>query len=461
MTLPTGNKVNIQIVAQLLDRIQEGIHVVDINGHTLFYNEKMRNLEATEDMDLLDKRLLDVFRFHPDENSTLLQVLATKQPIINVKQTYFNANGIEITTLNDSYPIIVEGEIVGAVEIARDVSTKEQIMKSPGKTVHALSSFDHWTGTSPLIRDMIFEGKKASKTNSMILLIGEPGCGKERLAQSIHLERRLSSDTFHAIDCRSIQGERLHEEIFAGGGFLSGEANGTWFLDHLEYMDIPIQKRLTKELMEWKKKHRNVPHPLLYPILTVSKDPIDAIQSGRLDKELYYMMSDVTIFVPSLRQRKKDIPAICHYFINNFNERFQTKIEEVSHEVISLFTQYEWPGNVRELEHVIEASMFSMGHENILTFTHLPHYFRLKFSDPMSGAPPLDGSAFMVRKGKASQTLDAFLKEAESYYIQKSLQYHDYNITKTADALGMSRQNLQYRLKKNNLSKIKRSGTPI
>jgi len=455
---PNGNFLEIPFITQALDYIQQGIHVVDVNGRTILYNQKMRVMESMEEIDILDKRLLDVFRFHPDEKSTLLQVLSTKEPILNIKQSYFNAHGREITTLNNTYPIWDQNKIVGAIEIARDVSTMEQLMNQSTSNQSGLSSFDHWTGSSPLIKEMIFEGKKASKTSNMILLTGETGSGKERLAQSIHLERGI--DAFHSLDCRSLPTDRLQSLLDHFMTEENGNQSSTIFIDHLECLDQVVQKKLTKQLAQWKIDSRNNDRITYFPILTLSDDPIDAIHSGKLDKDLYYMMSEVTIFVPSLRDRKEDIRELVYYFIQDFNTRFQTHIEGVTDDVIHLFTKYDWPGNVRELEHVMEASMFAIGQDSLLSYTHLPHYFRLKFDDPLSSIPTLDSSAFTVREGKAIQTLDAFLQEAESYYLQKSLKYYDYNVTKTADALGMSRQNLQYRLKKNNLVRQKKSGSP-
>ncbi|TDL30357.1 AAA family ATPase [Jeotgalibacillus sp. S-D1] len=460
MSTPKGNFLDIHFVSQALDHIKQGIHVVDVNGRTILYNETMRIMESMEDIDILDKRLLDVFKFHPDENSTLLHALAAKEPILNVKQTYFNALGQEITTLNNTYPLWQNGEVTGAIEIARDVSTMEKMMTQTNTGTSQLSSFDHWTGTSPLIIEMIFEGKKASLTNSMILLTGEGGSGKERLGRSIHLERGLRPDAFYSIDCRSLSAERLDELLTRYVSGFNEESLFTLFIDHLESLDYELQKKLTKQLIKWKADSRTATGPAYYPILTLSEDPIDAIQSGNLDKDLYYTMSEVTIFVPSLRDRKEDIGELADFFINHFNTRFQTGIKGITSGVIELFSSYDWPGNVRELEHVMEASMFAMSHQDtLLSYSHLPHYFRLKFDDP-SSTPLLDSSAFMLHEGKAIQTLDAFLQEAESYYIQKSLQYHNFNITKTADALGMSRQNLQYRLKKNNLIRQKKSGSP-
>lgn len=427
-------------ISSMIDQIDRGIHVVDANGRTIFYNQKMREMEGTGDIDLLDKRLLDVFQFHPDEQSTLLQALTLKEPILNVQQSYFNVQGHEITAINDTYPIIIDGVVLGAIEVAREVTAVEHDV-SPHKK---LSSFDHWAGTSPLIQQMIAEGKRAAESDDFLLLCGEAGTGKELLAQSIHLERGLHESSFIGIDFRSSSVERSERFIEE----LQSSRKKTFFMGHAEFLPIHLQKKLAEKLQVEK---RNPREEREYIILTLSEDPIDAIQSGRLLKELYYVISERTVFVPALRERKEDISELVQYFTEQFNIRFQTAVSGTADKVLELFREYDWPGNVRELEHVMEASMLALGNEDQVSYSHLPHYFRLKFDDPASSMPALDGSAFMVKEGKASQTLDSFLNEAESYYIQKSLQYHDFNITKTADALGMSRQNLQYRMKKHGL----------
>ncbi|TFE03759.1 helix-turn-helix domain-containing protein [Jeotgalibacillus salarius] len=427
-------------ISSMIDVIDRGIHVVDANGRTIFYNKKMREMEGMDNIDLLDKRLLDVFQFHPDEQSTLLQALALKEPILNVQQSYFNLKGHEISAINDTFPIVVEDVVLGAIEVSREITAVDQEISSHKK----LSSFDHWAGKSPLINQMITEGKRAAASEDYLLLCGEAGTGKELLAQSIHLERGLHESSFIGLDFRNSSDERSKKFI----GELQGSNRKTYFMGHAEYLSIELQRNLAKKLLKEKNKSREERD---YFILTLSEDPIDAIQSGKLLKELYYVISERTVFVPSLRDRKEDIKELAKYFIDQFNIRFQTSVSGASEEVLQLFNEYDWPGNVRELEHMMEASMLALGSEDVIAYSHLPHYFRLKFDDPSSNMPALDGTAFMVKEGKASQTLDSFLQEAESYYIQKSLQYHDYNITKTADALGMSRQNLQYRMKKHGL----------
>jgi arginine utilization regulatory protein len=189
-------------------------------------------------------------------------------------------------------------------------------------------------------------------------------------------------------------------------------------------------------------------------IATINEDPIDAISKGRLRKDLYYRLSVVSIFIPPLRERKEDIPLLVNAFVEKYNQLFGMNVKGVSDDVLELFLDYDWPGNVRELEHVIEGAMNLIEHEETITFSHLPFPFRkksiLKEENPLSPSDRLDMSA---NRSKIKQ-LSNFVEEAEKFYIEKVLKWHDNNITKTAKALGISRQSLQYRLRKYQLKNM-------
>lgn len=131
-------KNEMTIYKTVLDLIDVGVHVIDENGRTILYNKKMIEIEGTDIEDVLDKNILDVFRFYQGEDSTLLKVLHTKEPILNVQQMYFNNKGQEIKTVNNTYPIFDQNKVVGAVEIVRDVTKLERMMKKIRKEKHFL-----------------------------------------------------------------------------------------------------------------------------------------------------------------------------------------------------------------------------------------------------------------------------------------------------------------------------------
>lgn len=463
------NLININKIYQhVLDEIDIGIHVVNAEGKTIIYNKKMMEIESMEIEDVLDKNLLDVFSFDKNGHSTLLEALHQRKSIHNAKQTYYNNKGKEITTINNTFPIIENDTQVGAVEIARDVTKYERLLRENLlKKGDTKFTFDSIIGSSNKIQEVIDASKRATRTNSSILIIGETGTGKELFAQSIHNGSTRSSKPFISQNCAALP-DSLIEGILFGTkkgaftgsierpGLFEQADGGTLLLDELNSLNPNLQAKLLRVLQEktvrrvGDTKDREVDVRI---IATINEDPIDAISEGRLRKDLYYRLSVVTLFIPPLKERKKDIKELTQFFIDKYNHLFAMNVKSISDEVLQLFYEYEWPGNVRELEHIIEGSMNLMEHEEHLTYSCLPIQFRNKpqFQSETKNLGEMDD--LLILKGRTIKPLEQYMEEAETYYLKKVLGHHHFNITKTAEALGMSRQNLQYRMKKWKLRK--------
>ncbi|MGG4167846.1 sigma 54-interacting transcriptional regulator [Rossellomorea vietnamensis] len=440
---------------KVAEHLESGVHVIDSTGRTIIYNRKMREIEGMEVEDVLDKNLLDVFQFHSEEESTLLKVLKTNRPTLNVKQTYFNMNGIEITTMNDTFPIFHDEVLIGAIEIARDITKLEKVMrdhtyKKPG----SFFTFDSIIGHHPRLKVAVETGKHATRTSSPVLICGESGTGKELFAQSIHNDSARANRPFITQNCSSLRDETLEEILFNDKGegkvpedrrpsLFRQAQGGTLLLDEINSLTPSLQEKL----LNFFSRGTDLPFDVRV-MATVNEDPIDAIAEGRLLKDLYYRLSIVSVFIPSLRSRKEDLPKLVDYFINQFNHHFAMNIKGISDEVCSIFQQYDWPGNVRELEHVLEGAFNLVGFEEEIGFKHLPFGFRQRIHHTATGDESRDGTEFLYQSGTEIKPLELFIEEAETYYIQKALKYHEFNITKTAKSLGMSRQNLQYRIRK-------------
>lgn len=458
-----------RIYQQVLDEIDVGVHVVDFNGKTIIYNKKMRTIEGMKIEDVLDKNVLDVFSFNKNEDSTLIEALRKGTTIKNAKQTYFNNKRQEITTINDTIPIIDGDTRVGAMEIARDVTKLEKIIRenilNKGDTRY---TFDSIIGESDPIKEVILASKKATRTNSSILIVGETGTGKELFAQSIHNGSNRSSNPFISQNCAALP-DSLIEGILFGTkkgaftgsierpGLFEQAEGGTLLLDEINSLNPALQAKLLRVIQEktvrrvGDTKDRNVDVRI---IATINEDPIEAISEGRLRKDLYYRLSVVSLFIPALRERSTDINDLLNFFIDKYNQLFSMNVTGVEDEVLRMFMQYDWPGNVRELEHVIEGTMNLMDQEEVITYSHLPFQFRKKPQFNSAGSLSDDIDELLIQRGKQIKPLDQYMEEVEIYYLKKALQHHDHNITKTAQALGMSRQNLQYRIKKHGLEKV-------
>lgn len=453
------------VYKEVVEKVDLGIHVINVNEKTIIYNKKMREIEGMDIKDVLDKNLLDVFQFGPAE-STLLQVLNTGEHIQNVKQTYFNNKGQEITTINHTFPIYRNGQLIGAMEIANDVTKLEKmIQENMYKKSDTRYTFDLILGKNEQLLEAIEISKRATRTTSSVLITGEGGTGKELFAHSIHNGSNRSTKPFLSQNCAALP-DALLEMLFFGTeeeetdslpGIFEQANGGTVLLDEVDSLSPALQTKLLKVIQE--KKVRRIggseDNDIDVRILaTINEDPIDAISAGKLRKDLYYRLSVISIFIPPLRKRKEDIEELVASFIEKYNHLFGMNVEGMDEEVRASFQKYDWPGNISELDHVIEGSMNLMGHdEAILMYKHLPIQFRQKSENGRHYALGENIEEFLYQPGKPILPLEDFMYEAETYYIKKALQHHGFNITKTAKALGMSRQNLQYRMRKYNIDK--------
>lgn len=417
-----------------IDHVSVGIHAIDRNGYTILYNNKMKEIEGYKIEDISDRSILDIFTFNQSE-STLLRVLQTGQKVLNVKQTYWNKDGHEITTINDTFPIIENNEIKGAIEFARDITSLEKLIYQPLRRYGEPLNFEMFSVASEQMKNVINNAKKAAKARIPVLLIGESGTGKHLVAESIHNELNPINDEFVTLFSRRNPQATLDKLQ----NYLKTEKSYTLFFDRIEYLSLPIQQKLIDIL-------NKLPAGKHLIIGSIGDDPIDLISNGKLLKDLYYYFASLTITIPPLRARKDDIqPFVTDYF-SLLRERFASNIEGISDEVMQYFLQYDWPGNLKELELLLDEITSMMMNEKIVTLEMLPLHFRFKVQQANEHIRNPD--FFIVQPNQELLPLEDYMREAENYYIQNVLNIFEGNITKTAQALGMSRQNLQYRLRK-------------
>ncbi|MDN4494647.1 sigma-54 interaction domain-containing protein [Ureibacillus aquaedulcis] len=450
-----------ELYEEIIERVGVGIHAVNRDGKTIIYNKKMREMEVMEKEDVLHKDVRDVFQFQENQSSTLLKSLQQGEEIVNVKQTYFNNRGVEITTINNTFPLTVDGKIYAAVEIATDVTRMERLMRQNLRQTKTDFTFHHIIGKSSEIKEVIDLAKRATRTNSNVLIIGETGTGKELFAQSIHAESERSGAPFITQNCAALP-DTLIEGILFGTtkgaftgaidspGLFEQAQGGTLLLDELNSLNIALQAKLLRVLQERKVRRIGGSKEIsidVRVIATINEDPIDAIANNHLRKDLYYRLAVVTLFIPPLRERNGDIPVLIEEFIKKYNELFKLNVMSVSEEVLQFFESQSWPGNVRELEHVIEASMNLVNHEQVIEFNHLPYQYRKsEMARPMPTQPKIE-----TPKNKDGTNLTEQLALFEKQTIEEYLKAHQYHITNTALALGISRQSLQYRMKRLNI----------
>lgn len=419
----------------LTEKTPIGIHAINSKGQTIIYNEKMKQIEGLNLEEMVDRSILDIFRFNHSEQSTLLRVLQSEQPVLNVKQTYWNQNGQEITTINDTYPIFQKGEIAGAIEFSRDITTLEKLIHQPLQRYGEPITFEVITAVSPQMKRVLQIAQKAAIAKLPVLLIGESGTGKDLVAEAIHYEATDYSTQFITIYCNRTDEkaiERLKEQLI-------DLPKSTIFCERLEYLKLEQQQQLLELLETYATEH-------LF-IASIGKDPVHLIANNLLVKDLYYFFASITIQIPPLRQRFDDMKPFIQDYLCRYRQRFNGQTKDITNEVEQLFHYYDWPGNLKELEILLDEMSSIMSTEEYITYDMLPHHFKLKVQEYRDNTA-LHAEDFVIQAEQQLIPLENYLQQAERYYLNKILDKYGHNITKTAEALGMSRQNLQYRLRK-------------
>ncbi len=178
-------------------------------------------------------------------------------------------------------------------------------------------------------------------------------------------------------------------------------------------------------------------------IAASNEDPRTLVEEGLFRKDLYYRINVIQLRIPSLKERAGDISLLVDHFIRMYNQRLGKDVWMLSQEIMEAFKLYSWPGNVRELQNFIESAMNMIGDEHVINREHLPNHVEEILEQRSEKADTINYNAI--------ESLPDYLGQLESDIIAFNYNKHDGNVTKTAQKLGLSRQNLQHKLKKYNL----------
>ncbi len=452
-----------RLLQDLSNLVDEAIHVVEANGKSIIYNESMANLEKTNREEVLGKSFREVFSYIPDSESTLYQALHKNKAIINKQQTYLNKYGKEITALNSTVPVEVDGEVIAAIEISKDIteikSMSDTILKLRKETIAPQKtkkleikrySFHNLIGENRRFKEVVDLAKRAARTNASVFIYGETGTGKELFAQSIHFAGERHDKPFLAQNCAALP-ESLLEGILFGtekGGFtgavdragLFEQANGgTLLLDEISAMPYELQSKLLRVLQEDYIRrvggNRDIPIDVRI-IATVNESPEALVEKGALRKDLYYRLSIVNIVIPPLRERLDDIPLLVDNFLEKHNKKYGKEVWMISDGALKKLKNHTYPGNIRELENIIMSAVSLADKEHVLTENQIrvQEAYREKSRD--------------VSYDPSEESLDEYLHRCEEQILRAAMAEHDGNVSRAAKQLGIKRQTLQHKLKK-------------
>ncbi|WP_353855508.1 sigma 54-interacting transcriptional regulator [Bacillus sp. Bos-x628] len=436
----------------ILEAIDEAIHVVDDHGVTIFYNHNAAKFDCLDKEEVIGKYILDVYPSLTEKTSTFMHVLRTGKPVYHSLQTYLNKNGEKIETVNTTLPIIEDTKLIGAVEVAKDVSKlsalssrfdqKKRRMTEKDR-MHDFSSF---LTNDPALKQMLKEAKKAAIYSSSVVVYGETGTGKEVLVQAIVNESDRKDQVFIPQNCAAFP-ESLLESLLFGSvkGSYTGAVDrkglfeladgGTLFLDELQAMPLTLQAKLLRVLEDGVVRRIGDAGAVKVDVRVIAAlnvNPFEAMKKQLLREDLFYRLHVSSFHIPPLRERKQDIELLSRHFIETYHHQFSKQVTCLSDETKQLFMAHHWPGNVRELKHTIEHAVLMMPNEaKEMTPVYLPSHLRQQKMDQRQQLSSLKSQVAWYE-----QTL-----------IQEALAKHGGNIKQTATALNIPRQTLQYKLK--------------
>ena len=427
----------------LLSRIirSEGFEVLEAS-------DAKTGLKKAGDHDI-DTVLCDV-KLPDGSGVALIEKIKAKNPFTEIilLTAYGNiADGVQAIK-NGAFDYLVKGDdndkIIPLLNRAIEKVQLQKRIQQLEQRIEKRYGFENIIGESPAIQEVIVLAKKVAPTDANVLLLGETGTGKEVFAQAIHNNSRCSGKQFLALNCSAFSKELLESEIFGhkAGSFtgatkdkkgLIEEANGgTLFLDEIGEIHIDLQSKLLRvlETSEFIKVGDTKSTKVNVRIIAATnRDLKEEIKEGKFREDLFYRLNVFAIQLPSLRERREDIPLLAGNFLKFFAEKTNKHITGMSKDFTNRLQQQEWKGNIRELKNVIERAVI-LADDSELKTANLP----LEFQHTDSLTSSFD------------------LTSIERSHIQKVLRYTKGNKTKAAELLGIGLTTLYRKLEEYHLS---------
>ncbi|WP_041223678.1 sigma-54-dependent transcriptional regulator [Deferribacter desulfuricans] len=349
-------------------------------------------------------------------------------------------------------PVEPEYIVEIATKIAR-IDNQEYCPENALKLDYESFSDEIFIGSSKAIRDIMVMVAGVAETNYPVLVTGESGTGKELIVKIIHKYSDRKEKPFIPINCAAIPEELLESELFGyeKGAFTGADKSkmgkfeiadgGTLFLDEIGDMPLDLQAKLLRVLQDGaierlgsnKLKKVNV-----RIVAATNKDLKELIQKGLFREDLYYRLNVVNINLPPLRERKEDIKDLAVYFTIKYSKELNKSICCIEDEVFNILLEYDWPGNVRELENVIRKAV-------LITKDNLIKPEDIKIDKIKSNNVYV--TEYFFNKYKDNLLVKS-VEEIEARLIKRALKMNGYNLSKTAEILGISRVTLNAKLKK-------------
>jgi len=436
----------------ILSSIADGVFTVDSDRIITSFNPAAERITGIPASKAVGSRCADIFHSDICESCLLHKTLKTGVEAIDRPVNIINSRGdkipISISTavLRDD-----EGNVLGAVETFRDLSAIEHLRKE----LHQKYSLEDIISKSPQMHKLFAILPDIAESESTVLIQGPSGSGKELFARAIHSLSPRGNGPNVVINCGTLPLQLFESELFGyvKGAFtdakqdkpgkLVGGEGGTVFFDEIGDLPLSTQVKLLRLLQQREYEPVGSTKPVRANIRVVAatnRNLKSLVADGRFRDDLYFRLAVVKFDLPSLADRREDIPLLVDHFIKKFNARQGRRVLGVSPEVMRILMQHEFPGNVRELENIIEYG-FVICHGSIIQPEHLPADITQAVESSAAVSTPAPAPA----DSPISKAID------EQAQITSALMKFEGNITHAARFLGMHRTTLWRKLKRYNI----------
>ena len=446
----------------IIDFAYEGIINIDKNGIIDTFNPQAAKIFKKEAYKIVGKKINEVF---PEFDFSKIIKIGQR-----IEGKFWAVGDVKIVA--NIIPIKINDEVIRSVITFQKVSQIQRIEQNIRKKIYlkgyvAENKFEDIIGQSEIINNLKEEAKNYAQVDSPVLLYGETGTGKELFAQSLHNYSTRRDKPFVAFNCAALPENILESELFGyvegaftGAkkvgkmGFFEQAHEGTIFLDEIGEITKGMQARLLRVLQE--RKIRRLGDDKVIPvdvriITSTNKNLSNLVKENKFRRDLYYRINVLNLRLPSLRERREDIPLLVNFFINKYQHKFKKEVKGISKESMDILKYYHWPGNIRQLENIIER-LIIVNKDYYITLNTVKKVIEMIDNDKITGAKNNNNFINEANQGKSELhiPLTGKLEDIERVIIEKMIERENGNKALVAKKLGIGRTTLWRKMQEKN-----------